>query len=72
MADVYEIRIRGGLTDVARGALADTVGVIEPFETVIRVPISDQAQLRGVLARLDETGCELIAARPLSRGGPRR
>jgi hypothetical protein len=72
VGDVYEIRIRGHLTDAARSALADMVGPIESCEGVMRAPICDQAQLRGVLARLDELGCEVIAARPISPGGPRR
>jgi len=70
--DLYEIRIRGGLSDAKRDRLADTVGTFEPCETVMRGPIADQAELRGVLARLTELGCELIAVRPITaRDGSR-
>jgi hypothetical protein len=70
--DLYEIRIRGGLNDATRDRLADMVGTLQPCETVMRGPIADQAELRGVLARLTELGCELIAARPITtRDAPR-
>jgi hypothetical protein len=73
MPELYEIRIRGGLSDATRSSLADAIGGLEPAETVMRAPIADQAQLRGIIARLHELGCELIAARPISprRGGRR-
>jgi hypothetical protein len=69
VGELYEIRIRGGMSDDTRSRLADTVGTFEPSETVMRGQIADQAELRGVLARLQELGCELIAARRIS---PRR
>ncbi len=72
MGDFYEIRIRGGLDDATRDRLADTVGALQPCETVMRGPIADQAELRGVLARLAELGCELIAARPITARGAQR
>lgn len=66
MDDVYEIRIRGALRDAVARELADTVRAFEPTETVLRGHVADQAELRGVLARLQELGCELLEARRLS------
>ncbi len=68
MSDLYEIRIRGGLGDKERAQLADALRDFEACETVMRAQIADQAELRGVLARLSEFGCELIAARRVSPG----
>jgi hypothetical protein len=67
--DAYEIRIRGPLTDEVRAQLADALRAFEPTETVLRGRVADQAELRGVLARLQELGCELLEARRLT---PRR
>jgi hypothetical protein len=64
--DVYEIRIRGALTDAVVGELADALRAFAPTETVLRGHVADQAELRGVLARLQELGCELLEARRLS------
>jgi hypothetical protein len=70
----YEIRVRGSLSDATRAHLADTVRMFEPAETVLRGRVADQAELRGVLARLQELGCELLEARRVTprrrRGGP--
>jgi hypothetical protein len=62
----YEIRIRGVLDDDARARLADTLHDFAPAETVLRGHVADQAQLRGILARLHELGCELLEARPVT------
>jgi hypothetical protein len=70
VSDLYEIRIRGGLSDDERAQLADAVRDFEPCETVMRAQIADQAELRGILARLADFGCELIAAGPVSPPRP--
>jgi hypothetical protein len=74
VADIYEIRIRGALTDAVADELADALRAFAPTETVLRGHVVDQAELRGVLARLQELGCELLEARRLSprsgRGNP--
>jgi hypothetical protein len=67
---LYEIRIRGPLSDDVRSHLANTVRAFEPAETVLRGRVADQAELRGVLARLEELGCELLEARRLTRRRP--
>ncbi len=72
VTDTYEIRIRGALTDAAAGELADTLRAFAPTETVLRGHVVDQAELRGVLARLQEPRCELLEARRLGRVGAGR
>ncbi|MCW2982684.1 MAG: hypothetical protein JWR63_254 [Conexibacter sp.] len=69
MDDAYEIRIRGSLSDAVRSELADNVRAFESTETVLRGRVADQAELRGILARLEELGCDLLEARRLT---PRR
>ena len=66
MDDIYEIRVRGALTDAVAGELADSLRAFAPTETVLHGHVADQAELRGVLARLQELGCELLEARRLS------
>ena len=66
MDDLYEIRVRGALSDAVAAELADTLRAFAPTETVLRGRVVDQAELRGVLARLQELGCELLEARRLS------
>jgi hypothetical protein len=65
----YEIRVRGPLSDAMRAHLADSVRMFVPAETLLRGRVADQAELRGVLARLQELGCELLEARRVT---PRR
>jgi hypothetical protein len=64
--DLYEIRVRGPLSDAVAAELADALRAFAPTETVLRGRVVDQAELRGVLARLQELGCELLEARRLS------
>jgi len=65
----YEIRVGGILPP---GALLDferlTVSV-EPVKTVLHGPISDQAALYGLLARLELFGAEVVEVRRL-QGDP--
>jgi hypothetical protein len=60
----YEIRVRGRVGD----HLADALGLaaaVEPIETVLRGPVSGQADLHGILARLQDMGLELVEIRRL-------
>ena len=66
MDERYEIRVRGPMRDEVRSRLADELRAFETTETVLRGRVSDQAELRGVLARLEELGCELLEARRLT------
>ncbi len=65
----YEIRV-GGL--LPPGALLDFERLmvsVEPVKTVLHGPISDQAALHGLLARLELFGAEVVEVRRLP-GGP--
>ena len=60
----YEIRVRGRVGE----HLADALGMaaeVEPVETVLRGPVTDQKGLHGILEHLQEMGIELIEVRRL-------
>jgi hypothetical protein len=63
VASRYEIRVKGR---VGKSVLASFEGFdaeIEPAETILRGPISDQAALHGVLDRIQDLGLELMEVR---------
>jgi hypothetical protein len=62
-ASHVEIRIRGRLDDAALARFADVYGHLEITETVLRGEIVDQAELHGVLDRLQDEGCTLLEVR---------
>jgi len=65
----YEIRVGGTLPP---GALLDFERLmisVEPVKTVLHGPITDQAALNGLLARLELLGAEVVEVRRL-HGGP--
>jgi hypothetical protein len=65
-ADVYEFRIRGRLDDDGARRLAAFHGTLEPSETVLRGRVTDQAELQGTLARLQEQGLELLEVKRIT------
>ena len=65
--NTYEIRIKGR---VSRALLASFEGMesdLEPVETVLHGPVRDQAELHGVIDRIQALGLELIEVRRLPR-----
>jgi hypothetical protein len=58
-----EIRIRGRLDDAALQRFADVYGQLEVTETVVCGDVTDQAELHGVLDRLQDEGCTLLEVR---------
>jgi hypothetical protein len=60
----YEIRVRGVL-DGGWSAWFDGLEVTsdEPGQTTIAGPVTDQAALHGLLAKLRDLGLELLAVR---------
>jgi hypothetical protein len=63
--NTYEIRIKGR---VSRALLASFEGMesdLEPVETVLHGPVRDQAELHGVIDRIQALGLELIEVRRL-------
>jgi hypothetical protein len=68
MSVYYEIRVGGILPP---GALLDFERLrvsVEPVKTVLQGPISDQAALHGLLARLELFGAEVVEVRRLPDG----
>ena len=59
----YEIRVRGRLSPRVRAAVEGLVSEVEPVETVLHGPLRDQAELHGVLARIQSLGLELVELR---------
>jgi hypothetical protein len=59
----YEIRIKGRLSDSLSGAFEDFTAAVRPAETVMRGEVRDQAELHGVLERIQSLGLELIEVR---------
>jgi hypothetical protein len=61
----YEIRIKGRLSDALSGEFADFTAAVRPAETVMRGELRDQAELHGLLDRIQSLGLELIEVRRL-------
>jgi hypothetical protein len=64
MSLIYEIRIKGRVGDHLADALGLTT-VIEPVDTVLRGPVTDQEDLHVILSRLQDMGLELVEIRQL-------
>jgi hypothetical protein len=64
----YEIRVKGRLSDSRCTALEDFTASVTPAETVMRGELRDQAELHGVLERIQSLGLELIEVRRLDDG----
>jgi hypothetical protein len=63
---VYEIRIKGGMSDQLLTAFEGMESTVQSAETVLRGPAVDQAALHGLLDRVQALGLELIEVRRLS------
>jgi hypothetical protein len=59
----YEIRVRGRFDDDRVARLAEFTDKLSVSETVLSGHMDDQAELHGLLARLQELGFELLAVR---------
>jgi hypothetical protein len=64
----YEIRVSGVLPTEALLDFDRLTAEVEPFETVVRGPLRDQAALHGLLARLEALGIQLLEVRRLHAG----
>jgi hypothetical protein len=65
----YEIRIKGMVGDPLLESLGDLDASIKPAETVLRGVITDQAELHGLLDRIQSLGLELIEIRQVQVPG---
>jgi hypothetical protein len=61
----YQIRVKGRLSDTMTGAFEDFTASVKPAETTLRGEIRDQAELHGLLDRLQSLGLELIEVKRL-------
>jgi hypothetical protein len=65
-AATYEFRIRGRLSEPLLARFDTLESEIERSETVLHGPIRDQAELHGVIERVQSLGLELVEVRRLS------
>jgi hypothetical protein len=63
VAPSYEIRVKGVVGDPVLGSLGDLDASVRPAETVLRGVITNQAELHGLLDRIQALGLELIEIR---------
>jgi hypothetical protein len=61
----YEIRIRGRVTETLLSSFENMSSALEPVETVLHGPVRDQAELHGLIDRIQALGLELIEIRRL-------
>lgn len=59
----YEIRVRGQLGGMLLAAFPDLRAQAHGTETVLTGPLTDQAALYGLLARIEALGLELLEVR---------
>jgi hypothetical protein len=64
----YEIRIRGRVTEPLLSSFEGMTSTFEPVETVLHGPVRDQAELHGLIDRIQALGLELIEVRRLPNG----
>jgi hypothetical protein len=61
----YEIRIKGRVSPAVLETFEGLQSDLEPVETVLHGPVRDQAELHGLLDRIQALGLELIEVRRL-------
>jgi hypothetical protein len=61
----YEIRIRGRVSKALLESFEGMDSDLEPVETVLHGPVRDQAELHGLIDRIQALGLELIEVRRL-------
>ena len=61
----YEFRIRGRVSEPVLTSFEGLDSEVEPVETILHGPVRDQAELHGILDRLQSLGLELVEVRKL-------
>ena len=61
----YQIRIRGRVTTALLDSFEGMESEVEPVETVLHGPVRDQAELHGLIDRIQALGLELVEVRRL-------
>ena len=59
----YRIRVRGRFDDERMARMQEFSDKVEVSETVLSGQLDDQAELHGLLERLQDMGFELLAVR---------
>jgi len=65
---LYEIRIRGRVSQTLLATFDHMESTVEPVETILHGPVRDQAELHGLLHRVQALGLELVEVRRLPEG----
>jgi hypothetical protein len=63
----YQIRVRGRVSPALLESFEGMSSEVEPVETVLHGPVRDQAELHGLLDRIQALGLELVEVRRLPR-----
>jgi hypothetical protein len=61
----YQIRIRGRVSPALLESFERMESEVEPVETVLHGPVRDQAELHGLIDRIQALGLELVEVRRL-------
>jgi hypothetical protein len=61
----YEIRVKGRVSAAVLETFEGLASDVEPVETVLHGPVRDQAELHGLLERIQALGLELVEVRRL-------
>ena len=64
----YEIRIRGRVSQTVLATFDHMESTVERVETILHGPVRDQAELHGLLHRVEALGLELVEVRRLPEG----
>jgi hypothetical protein len=62
---LYEIRIRGRVSQTVLDTFDQMESSAERVETILHGPVRDQAELHGLLHRIQALGLELVEVRRL-------
>ena len=65
---LFEIRVAGPVPTDVLDELREVRGVTESVETLLRGPVRDQAELIGIINRLQSWGIDLHSVRQLVSG----
>jgi hypothetical protein len=65
---LYEIRIRGRVSQTVLDTFEQMESSAERVETILHGPVRDQAELHGLLHRIQALGLELVEVRRLPEG----
>ena len=60
-----EIRVRGRVTGALLESFEGMSSALEPVDTILHGPVRDQAELHGLLDRIQALGLELLEVRRL-------